>query len=166
MTSTLNLYSLLKVVSPPFLAAHGRRLDARRRGCRAPNAQPRGPPRACQRRLASRPELPVPAEACARRRQLDIISTVLRCWGWLEPKLRLPDELLWHPLLPALHRRCTGARFGAAQRGYGQGVRLSPPAVHPRSRPLNRPHPQAHLIRLVVRAVAGTRHLLACRAWP
>ena len=158
--------SAIKVVGAGFSAGTWLRLDARRRGCRAPSARPRGPPRACQRRLASRPELPVPAEECARRRRLDSFSTVLRCWRWLEPKLRLPDELFWQPLLPALHRRCTGARFGAAQRGYGQGVRLSPPAVHPRSRPLNRPHPQAHLIRLVVRAVAGTRHLLACRAWP
>jgi len=80
--------------------------------------------------------------------------------------LRLPDELLWHLPLPALHRRSTGARFGAAERGSAQGTRLSPPAVHPRPRHSHRPHPQAHLIRLVVRAVAGTRLLLACRAWP
>ena len=63
------------------------RLDARRRGCRAPSARPRGPPRACQRHLASRPELPVPAEECARRRRLDRSSTVLRCWRSLAAKL-------------------------------------------------------------------------------
>ena len=127
-------FNPVKVVPATFSAGTWLRLDARRRGCRAPSARPRGPPRACQRRRASRPELPEPAEECAHRRRLDSFSAVLRCWRSQEPKLRLPDELLWHPLLPALHRRCTGARFGAAQRGYGQGVRFSPPAVHPHVR--------------------------------